>query len=304
MIAVKIAPLVVVMVALLGVVGAQTTDIRSRVVDAAVSLQFNVRGRFDENRTRVGARALAAEWLRGSNGKVSQARCSGTFIFYGTGEKRRALILTASHCVEGSRRVLTRIGDDGKEKKIVVYDDAQFSYTVIKQGRKVGEVSGVAKVLACGEPEEQGGDDLALLEALDPDMGKGQAEIIPADKPYDLGATAWNCSTLWGEFSGSLLTGIVSSRGFIFENKAFDTTNLSVRPGSSGSGFHVVVDGKPYLAGVITRWDGRGAFGMAVPIERLRAWLIATGYGRLAGERTGLSRDLLEPKPAKETPVP
>lgn len=202
--------------------------------------------------------------------KAGTIRCSGTVLNYG----ERDFVLTAAHCFEDS--VLK--DREGKE----YYNDAEMYYEVEKDSKKIG-VQVPVKVLAVGKSEENDGDDLALLEVKDRSCSRSYARILKPKSGYMVGDAAYNTSSLWGEFVNSYIEGIISLKGHIYMGRQFDTSNLSVRPGSSGSSIQVMDDGFPYIAGVITRWDGSGAFTMFVPIHRVRSWLGEVGYSRLAG---------------------
>ena len=271
----QLARTLIVLVAASGVALATlSNDVRERVVNSAVLLKLNYNMETDSYAKRF--------HMQVAKTPTASVRCSGTFIKHGD----KAYILTAAHCTEGSKKTRTETVD-GKDRKVVYYDDAEFVTQIVKNGRKVGEISGIAKVLAAGDIEENGGDDLAILEPYDPDMARGAAEFATkgALKDYDIGSDIYNCGSLYGEFQGSLLKGIVSSRGFLYENKAFDTTDLSIRPGSSGSSVQAIANGKPYIVGVITRGDNKGAFGMYVGPERLHEWLVKNKLGFLVGEK-------------------
>lgn len=190
---------------------------------------------------------------------------SGTVIK----KNNRTFVITAAHVVEFLKEVTTDIDDEGKERKRVFYRDAWIVTERIKNGRKVGELKWLAKVLFCSKTEEEGGDDIAVLEVYDNDAFSSGVEVLPRGVSVWVGQRCWHVGSLRGTFINSLAEGNIASVGRIIRDKPFHQIAGSAMPGSSGGGVFVEHNGGIYYAGMLTRGVGE-TVNFFIPIERMR----------------------------------
>jgi S1-C subfamily serine protease len=197
-------------------------------------------------------------------------RDSGT-VFKRNG---RTYVLTAAHVVEELKQV---IEDDENEKgKRVLWRDAWVVLERVKDGRKTGELRLLAKVVFATKSEEDGGDDVAVLEVYEGDLFPYSAVPLPKGKSVWVGQECWHVGSLYGEFINSVSRGIIAAVGRLLHGKTFYQTSTTAAPGSSGGGVFVVDDdGQLYWVGMLTRGAGQ-TVNFVVPIERVRAALQST----------------------------
>ncbi|MCS7186144.1 MAG: serine protease [Armatimonadota bacterium] len=185
----------------------------------------------------------------------------------------RTFIVTAAHVVDFLKDTVAYIDEeDGREKKKVIYKDAWVIKEKVKNGRKVAENRILVKVLFSSRMEEEGGDDIAVLEAYDDEELRHGVEPLPKGVDLWVGQRCWHVGSLLGKLVNSLAEGNIAALGRIIEDKPFHQIAGSAMPGSSGGGVFVEHNGKIYYAGMITRGIGE-TVNFFVPIERMRSAL-------------------------------
>lgn len=195
---------------------------------------------------------------------------SGTVIR----KNNKAYIVTAAHVVEFLKEEVTYVDEvEEKEKKRVIYRDAWVVLERVKDGRKVGEIRLLAKVRFCSKVEEEGGDDIAVLEVYDSEFLPVGVSVLPKGVEVWIGQRCWHVGSLLGSFVNSLAEGNISAVGRLINDKPFNQIAGSAMPGSSGGGVFVEHDGQIYYAGMITRGAGE-TVNFFVPIERMREALL------------------------------
>jgi len=202
----------------------------------------------------------------------------GMSIVMGSGtvfkKNGKTFVLTAAHVIEELKQVITDVDEDeGKDKKKVIWKEAWIVLERVKDGRKTGELRLLAKVRFATKTEEEGGDDVAVLEVYEGDLLPYSAVPLPKDQQVWVGQECWHVGSLYGAFVNSVSKGIIASVGRLIHGKPFHQTSTTAAPGSSGGGVFVVGDdGNLYYAGMLTRGTGQ-TINFVVPIERIRAAL-------------------------------
>jgi len=202
----------------------------------------------------------------------------GTTVVMGSGtvfkKNKKAFVLTAAHVVEEMKQVISEVDEEeGKEKKRVLWRDVWVVLERVKDGRKTGELRLLAKVRFATKTEEEGGDDVAVLEVYEGDLLPYSAVPLPPNQQVWVGQECWHVGSLYGAFVNSVSKGIISAVGRLIHDKPFHQTSTTAAPGSSGGGVFVVGDdGQLYYAGMLTRGTGQ-TVNFVVPIERIRAAL-------------------------------
>jgi len=202
----------------------------------------------------------------------------GATVAMGSGvvfkRNNKSFVLTAAHVIEELKQVITEVDEEeGKEKKKILWKDAWIVLERVKDGRKTGELRLLAKVRFATKTEEEGGDDVAVLEVYEGDLLPYSAVPLPKDQTVWVGQECWHVGSLYGAFVNSVSKGIIASVGRLIHNKPFHQTSTTAAPGSSGGGVFVVGDdGQLYYAGMLTRGTGQ-TVNFVVPIERIRAAL-------------------------------
>lgn len=173
-------------------------------------------------------------------------RGAGTVIKVGD----EVLVLTAAHVVEGFDRL------EGEESYIDAKGDKHAkrikNIRVPDIIKKLGdrEDRRAAEVVWYSAPEEEGGDDLALLKPTD-DEGLKTARLLLTND-LKTGEDVWYIGTPAGEH-GRLEKSIVSIRNRKVLGKPWTSTNGCGYFGNSGGGLYVARDGHYALAGVVCR---------------------------------------------------
>jgi S1-C subfamily serine protease len=202
----------------------------------------------------------------------------GATVVMGSGtvfkKNGKTFVLTAAHVIEEMKQVVSDMDEDeGKEKKRIVWRDVWVVLERVKDGRKTGELRLLAKIRFATKTEEEGGDDVAVLEVYEGDLLPYSAVPLPKDQQVWVGQECWHVGSLYGAFVNSVSKGIISAVGRLIHDKPFHQTSTTAAPGSSGGGFFVVGDdGQLYYAGMLTRGTGQ-TVNFVVPIERIRAAL-------------------------------
>jgi S1-C subfamily serine protease len=202
----------------------------------------------------------------------------GATVVMGSGtvfkKNGKTFVLTAAHVVEEMKQIVSDMDEDeGKEKKRIVWRDVWIVLERVKDGRKTGELRLLAKVRFATKTEEEGGDDVAVLEVYEGDLLPYSAVPLPKDQQVWVGQECWHVGSLYGAYVNSVSKGVIASVGRLLHNKTFHQTSTTAAPGSSGGGVFVVGDdGQLYYAGMLTRGTGQ-TVNFVVPIERIRAAL-------------------------------
>lgn len=200
--------------------------------------------------------------------RTDRAEGSGTLVVRG----QDSYVFTAGHVVDDLREVREVIDPVKGSKKIVIeFRNAKVINILREDGEAVGRVEMDATVLSYSDSEN--GEDLALLRLKKKNYATKGAFFYRQSKEEkypQVGAELYHCGSLLGEFgSNSLINGIVSQVGRVYQKKLYDQTNLAVFPGSSGGGVYVKDDGR--YCGMIVR-GAVGGFNLMVPMRRIDSW--------------------------------
>lgn len=204
--------------------------------------------------------------------KAGRSQGSGVFITRNIEGRDVTFIVTAGHVIDHLKKTRTEI-KDGKELKVVGFDDVGLVQEFQQDGRKVGETSFIARVLRFSDADL--GDDLALLQVRKYNFTKATVEFYLGDDIPAIGTELYHVGSLLGQVgANSLTTGIISQTGRVLdlaggEGVVFDQTTATAFPGSSGGGVFLKTDGK--YVGTLVRGAGEG-FNLIVPVRRLRGW--------------------------------
>lgn len=178
------------------------------------------------------------------------------------GEK---LILTAGHVVEGYASEPAPQTDE-KGNKVVPEEKTIRKITIRKETAETASELEAA-VLWYSPPEEQGGNDLALLRPYKADTLRA-APLLDRGILH-LGESTWYIGTPAG-LHARLERSIVAVRGFRLYGRNWTITNGCGYYGSSGGGLYVLRDGRYVLAGVVTRMftnNPKGALLVKTPAD-------------------------------------
>jgi len=205
----------------------------------------------------------------------SYSGARGTGVIFVT--DKGAYIVTAAHLTKRLREEIEEVRD-GRRRIKTIWHEAKITRDIIEGGRKVGEIWLYAKVVKCSKPEEQGGDDVAVLRILKRDFINKGAKFLPDGYQLYVSQRVYHVGSLYGELGGSLSNGIISGIGRLIRGKPFNQTTCVAAPGSSGGGIFVRIDDKFYYAGMVVRGT-QGTVNLFVPVERIKAWLKANKLG-------------------------
>lgn len=181
-------------------------------------------------------------------------------------------ILTAGHVVDNLRKTREVVDPRTGQKRMLIEYDTASVYTVWQQdGERVGDVNMVATVITVSDADH--GDDLALLLVKKRNYNSNGAVFFKAtkDQPFPaVGTELYHCGSLLGqEGNNSVINGIVSQVGRVYENHVYDQTNLNIFPGSSGGGVYIKDTGE--YCGMIVRGTV-GGLNLMVPMRRIQGW--------------------------------
>lgn len=216
------------------------------------------------------------------NIKAGPAQGSGTIIIRKIGEKKTTWVLTAYHVVEDLRHVRTVIDDDGKEKKVVTYDDAQITQEQVENGRVVGEIKFDARVVCVDQRR-----DIALLRVRKDDLGPsvlGASFYLKDSIPFP-GTEIYHCGAPGGQQIGgtqSLTHGIISRIGVRIpkfggsEHGVFDQSDCAALPGSSG-GLVALKSSGEWIGMITLGLSGGDNFHWVVPVRSVKEWADEAG---------------------------
>ena len=196
-------------------------------------------------------------------------------------------VWTAAHVLSRLRKTRKVVDAKGQAKTVVEFKDAEIVQEIVDNGRRVGEIKMLAKVIKYSDATE--GQDLALLMIRKRAFTDDSAVLYDGkDNVVPIGTKLFHVGSLLGQFgANSLTTGIVSQIGRIINigssggGVVFDQTTVNAFPGSSGGG--VFIAGGPNMeahkgqyCGMIVRGAGE-TFNLVVPIRRMRSWALAAG---------------------------
>ncbi len=187
-------------------------------------------------------------------------------------------VWTAAHVIDNLRTVRTVI-ENGQQKKIIEFKDAQIVQELVENGRKVGEVKMDAKVIRYSDSED--GEDLALLMVRKRNFVTASAEFyLNGDQIVPIGTELFHVGSLLGQVgSNSMTRGIMSKVGRVLDlgssgGVVFDQTTVTAFPGSSGGGVYLSDrngDNAGQYVGMLVRGAGEG-FNFIVPVRRMANW--------------------------------
>lgn len=183
-----------------------------------------------------------------------------------------SFVWTAAHVVDGLKRQKTVIDPKtGSPKVIVFFEDAKVNKTLVENGRTVGKLEFLAKVVRFSSDE-----DLALLQVRKKNVAVEGVKFYLEEKPLHIGKAVFHVGSLLGEGgSQSMTTGIVSQVGRLIDDKVFDQITATSFPGSSGGGVFLN-DGR--LVGQVLRGAGEG-FVLMAPSRRIVKWAREANIG-------------------------
>jgi S1-C subfamily serine protease len=223
-----------------------------------------------EIKERVLGPSVQVALFEGIGGATAEWRVAGSGTVFKT--KKGVFILTAGHVVEKAIKFVEhppQPGEAHEDKKVAQFEDVMVIIERERDGIVTGELRLRCKILKYSPVEEEGGDDLAVLQPYEPELLPWGARPLPKDKSVYVGQPVYHCGSLWGELVNSVTFGVVSSASRMFRNKPFIQISTTAQPGSSGGGIFVVADGKCYYGGMLTRGAGE-TINLAVPIKRIR----------------------------------
>jgi hypothetical protein len=178
-------------------------------------------------------------------------------------------VWTAGHVVEHLRNIKEVIDPrTGTKRTVVEFDDAEVVKEDTTDGRKVGQMRYLAKVIKFSSAN--GGEDLALLRIRKKNLLPHTVVFNKAVDIPGLGTDLYHVGSLLGQMgSNSITTGIYSQVGRLHENVMYDQTSCSAFPGSSGGGVFFKKDGT--YVGMLVRGAGE-TFNLIVPTRRMHEW--------------------------------
>jgi S1-C subfamily serine protease len=229
----------------------------------------------EEITERVLRPSVQVAYFEGIGGALAEWRVAGSGVVFKTTDKK-TYILTAAHVVERAKRVRYETDKEGKERRVEEFEDVVAIIERVRDGIVTGELRVRCRVLKSSKLEEQGGDDVAVLEPYEGDLFVSGARPLPKGKNVYAGQPVYHCGSLLGELVNSVTFGVISSVARMYRNKPFLQLSTTALPGSSGGGIFVVDEGKCYYAGMLTRGAGE-TVNLAVPLSRIRQVLTKWG---------------------------
>lgn len=207
-----------------------------------------------------------AEQLQDLSVTLNTGTSEGSGVVIKRGDKN--FVLTAGHVIDNLRKTRSVIDPKtGTERKVVEFDDANIIQTLYEDGRKVGKIEMLARVISFSDAEN--GEDLAVLLIAKKNFINASAVFYSDKDPTPVGSELYHVGSLQGQLgSNSVTTGIISQVGRLFQNKLYDQTSCPAFPGSSGGGVFLK-DGR--YVGMLVRGGGE-TFNLIVPVRRIKAW--------------------------------
>lgn len=225
-----------------------------------------------------------AQSLQANSVTIHSGRGQGSGVVVKRGD--RHYILTAAHVIANLRQTQEVIENGGKRIK-VVFEDARIVTELYEGAESVGETSLRAEVLRYSNADD--GEDLALLRVRKRGILNDGVKFFQGSEVPGVGTELLHCGSLMGQFgSNSIVPGIVSQIGRVYETKLYDQTNANIFPGSSGGGIFRKNDG--LYVGMIVR-GAQGGFGLYVPIRRVNSWANKVGVAFILNEKLAVPTD-------------
>lgn len=180
-----------------------------------------------------------------------------------------AFVWTAYHVIDGLREVKTVL-NNGTEKKVVSYRDAQIVQQLISNGATDGEVKLYCKILATSQR-----NDVALLQVRRSGLYDDGVEFVLDLSVTEVGTELYHCGSPSGQELGhnSITPGIIAANGRMFEGLPYDQVTCSALPGSSG-GIVARKDNGKYIGMLTLGIRGSDTFNYIVPVRRIVEWSI------------------------------
>ncbi len=207
--------------------------------------------------------------------KTNYSEGSGTIISreIDTGDKKEIInfILTAAHVIDDLRKVRTVI-ENGRDHKMVEFDDAFIVVEENQGGRRVGESKMDCKILNYSDADDE--HDIALLMVIKHGYKPLEisAEFYLDEKLIPVGTQLYHCGSLNGMMgSNSVTDGIMSQIGRMYEGQVYDQISCPAFSGSSGGGVFIVKNNNPLFVGIVVRGIGE-SFTLKIPIRRIHKW--------------------------------
>lgn len=180
---------------------------------------------------------------------------SGTIFIVGN----KGYVITAGHVVD-SQKVIKEVEEikDGyvEVKKKIFWEPVSVLQDVYDKKKKIGEVIFNAKVVAFDIDEDNGGEDVSVLEVLNPkSLGLG-ARWGDSDD-LNLGDDVLHVGSPYG-FPGCLLKGSVMKMDFSLLRTSWTLVDMPTKGGCSGGGVFAKINNNYHFVGMVTRGDGAG----------------------------------------------
>lgn len=200
--------------------------------------------------------------------RTDRAEGSGTIIVRGP----YTYVFTAGHVVDDLREVREVIDPvKGGKRTVIEFRNAKIITVLQEDGEAVGRVELDAEIVTYSDSDN--GDDLALLRVKKKNYATRGAFFYRPTKGEafpPVGTELYHCGSLLGTFgSNSLINGIISQTGRVYQKKLYDQTNVNAFPGSSGGGVYCQDTGE--YCGMIVRGT-YGGFNLMVPQRRIDSW--------------------------------
>ncbi len=201
---------------------------------------------------------------------------SGTIFLTLIEGEQSAWVLTANHVITGLRRVNDIIDPDGKERKLIRYDDASIIQETVIAGRAVGEIKYDAKIISVDKRR-----DIALMRVRRGDFTSVGARFYVGGTIPAAGTEIYHCGAPGGIKTGGTCTltgGIISRIGVLIpgfgggsEYGVFDQTDTAALGGSSGGMIALKSDGR-YIGMITLGLLGGDNFHWIVPARSILVW--------------------------------
>ncbi len=204
------------------------------------------------------------------------AQGSGTIFLVAIEGEQSAWVLTANHVIDGLREVSDVIDPEGKERKVIRYDDASIIQETVIDGRTVGEVKYDAKIISVDKRR-----DIALMRVRRGDFTSVGARFYLGRTIPSAGTEIYHCGAPGGIKTGGTCTltgGIISRIGVLLpsfgggsEYGVFDQTDTAALGGSSGGMIALKSDGR-YIGMITLGLRGGDNFHWIVPARSILKW--------------------------------
>jgi S1-C subfamily serine protease len=256
----------------------------------------------DTHAADIGQKLQAASVnIKAGDGYGSTQGSGTVFLVPRDGKNRKAFVITAHHVIDGLREVKSVINDEGDEKKLVQYKDAQIVQEIQSRdgSRVVGDTRLDAQIISV-DPSR----DIALMLVRADDRLNATARFyLDEDIPH-AGTEVYHCGAPGGQKIGgtsTLTAGIISRTGvripeFGGTEGIFDQTDTAALGGSSGGMVCLRSDGR--WAGLLTLGLGGGDnFHWVVPVRTVKQWAKEIGAEWLLDPKATVTDEQIEAVP-------